>query len=252
MKKKFLIIFIFLISSVNVFAAIDSNIQTLFHQANEAYLSRDFKKAIELYTDLQKKEIQSGDLFYNLGNTYYRTGRVGWAVYYYLKALQLEPRDRDLVANFQAVTSKRVDQFELSVSSKVFQTFFFFNDFVTFKELAMIALVIHFIFFSVLALYFFKGKHTFIIPVFVFGVLNLIFIFSGVAKFYTEQVQEIGVIVESAVPVYSEPTEKSIKLFDLHEGTIGEINDQIKDFLKIRLPDGKVGWLKAEDVKEVR
>lgn len=252
MKKKFLIIFLFLICPLNLFAAVDSNIQTIFHQANEAYLSRDFKKAIELYTDLQKKGVQSSDLFYNLGNTYYRTGRVGWAVFYYLKALRLEPRDRDLVANFQAVTSKRVDQFELSVSSKVFQTFFFFNDFVTFKELAILALMIHFIFFGLLAFYFFKGKHSLIIPVFVFGVLNLIFISSGVAKFYTEQVQVIGVVVESSIPVYSEPTEKSIKLFDLHEGTIGEINDQIKDFLKIRLLDGKVGWLKTADIQQIK
>ncbi len=252
MKKFLLIFFLLVVSSVNLFAAVDSNVQTIFHQANEAYLARDFKKAVELYTDLQKKGIQSGDLFYNLGNTYYRTGRVGWAVYYYMKALQLEPRDRDLVANFQAVTSKRVDQFELSVSSKIFQTFFFLNDFVTFKELALMTLMIHFVFFGLLALYFFKEKHSLIIPLFIFGVLNLILISSGVAKFYTEQVQDLGVIVESNVPVYSEPTDKSIKLFDLHEGTIGEINDQIKDFLKIHLPDGKVGWMKAGDIQQVK
>ena len=252
MRKFFIIIFTFLICLHPLFAAVDSDVQNLFHQGNEAYLARDFKKAIEIYTNLEKKGVQSGDLFYNLGNTYYRTGRTGWAIYYYLKALRLDPRDRDFVANYRYVLSKRVDQFEASVSNKVFQTFFFFNHYITFKELAIITLIFHFTFFILLALRIFRGKTSLTIAVFVIGVLNFILFSSTVAKFYTSRVQIRGVVVTSSVPVYSEPTEKSIKLFDLHEGTIGEITDQIKDFLRIRLPDGKVGWMEKEDIQEIK
>jgi tetratricopeptide (TPR) repeat protein len=75
------------------------NPKALFTAANAAYAKRHYQRAIALYQKIDTQGYQSGPLFFNLGNAYYKTGAIGRAVLYYEKARRLMPRDADLQAN---------------------------------------------------------------------------------------------------------------------------------------------------------
>jgi len=228
-----------------------STLQDQFNQANDAYFNRDFDKAIKLYSDLEKRGVISGDLFYNLANTYYRQGKVGWAVYYYLKALRYHPRDRDLAANHRYVTSKRVDQIEEPLLSRLSQSTFFWMDLMTNKELLIVAVVFYWLFFIVLTLRITRKRFVLTLMLIVLGGLNLLILPTAVGKFYSERLKKTGVIVAPVSAVYSEPAQGAIKLFDLHEGTVATVIERANGFAKIRLADGKRGWVSENDLKEI-
>jgi tetratricopeptide (TPR) repeat protein len=251
-KIFYLFFLIFLLSfSTQIFAS-PNTLQDQFNQANEAYFSRDFSTAIQLYTDLEKRGVVSGDLFYNLGNTYYRTGQIGRAIYYYTKALRYHPRDRDLVANDRYVESKRIDQIEGSLFSKICHTLFFWIDLTTLKELLIIAVIFYWMFFILLVCRILRKKFIFTLLLMVAIGLNLVILPTAIAKFYTERLSSTGVIISPVASVYSEPTQDAIKLFELHEGTFAQVTDREGSFKKIRLSDGKKGWVGEGDLGEVK
>lgn len=70
-----------------------------FYQANTHYEKGEYQAAITLYQRLVDDGYESGNLFYNLGNSYYKLGEKGLAVLYYEKARRLLPHDADLKTN---------------------------------------------------------------------------------------------------------------------------------------------------------
>ena len=58
---------------------------------------------------------------------------------------------------------------------------------------------------------------------------------------------ERGVILADAVSVQAAPSEEDdITLFQIHEGTLVQIDQRVGDWAEIVLEDGKVGWVPAE------
>src|SRR5262245_44859866 len=154
--------------------AADKTLQSQFEQANEAYFARDFKKAIDLYSDLEKRGVRSGDLFYNLGNTYYRLGQVGGAVYYYTKALRYHPRDRDLAANYRYILSKRADKIEEPILSKVYHKLCFWVDLTTLKELLILATACYILLFVFWGLWIARKRMVFFLILLAVAGVNLV------------------------------------------------------------------------------
>lgn len=250
-SKYLLVFFILLVSFCRAASAADSSLQNEFKQAGEAYFNRDFNKAIELYSGLEKNGLVNSDLFYNLANANYRQGHIGEAIYYYSKALRYAPRDRDLVANYQYVLGKKVDQIEKPLLIKIYHTLFFWQDVLTLKEIMGVALLFYWAFFVLLALRVMKRKRGLSVALWISLVFNLIFLPTAFAKFYSERISKRGVVVASLGAVYSEPNSDSIKLYELHEGTQVEVENNTDKFAKIKLSDGRVGWIELAQVKTI-
>lgn len=81
-------------------------------QANEAYEQEDFKKAIELYETALKEQGKSADLYYNLGNAYYKDNHYAEAILNYERALLLSPGDEDVRFNLDMAKSHITDKIE--------------------------------------------------------------------------------------------------------------------------------------------
>jgi tetratricopeptide (TPR) repeat protein len=81
--------------------AADEEAKQLFKEANQCYQEGKFNEALEHYKKLENLGYQSGALYYNMGNTYYKLGAVGYAILYYEKAAKLIGNDEDLIANFE-------------------------------------------------------------------------------------------------------------------------------------------------------
>jgi len=62
----------------------------------KAYNENDFEQAIDEWRTCVDEGIVNADLYYNLGNAYYRSGKLGFAIFYYKSALRLHPSDDDI------------------------------------------------------------------------------------------------------------------------------------------------------------
>ena len=101
MNKCIIISFLF----VNIIIA-NSSLDQSFYNGNNFYKNNDYISAISFYEDIIKQGWESSNLFYNLGNSYFRQNQLGNAIWSYKKGLMLDPRDKDLIHNLE----KRVEE----------------------------------------------------------------------------------------------------------------------------------------------
>lgn len=224
-------------------------------EADSAYAAEQYDKAIELYTALLKNG-EHPAVYYNLGNCYYRTGKMADAILNYERALLLQPGNSDIRFNLELARSKTVDK--IVPESEMF--------FITWmKSLVNLSSadgwartgIVAFILMGLLTmLYLFAGKiwHK---KVGFFGALAMLVVVVLVNVFAAYQSRKIkdrtgAVIMTTSVEAKSTPNESGTVLFVLHEGTRVEIIDQsMKDWKEIRLSDGKVGWLPANAMEVI-
>ena len=88
------------------------NVENIFSQANELYNKGSYIEAINNYKEIIKNDFHSAELYYNLGNAYYRLDSIASSVYYYEKALQLNPNDREIIDNLALVNKTLVDEID--------------------------------------------------------------------------------------------------------------------------------------------
>ncbi|WP_414478047.1 tetratricopeptide repeat protein, partial [Phocaeicola faecicola] len=87
-------------------------------EADQAYQANDYAKAIQLYEEILNTQGESADIYYNLGNSYYKEKNVAKAVLNYERALLLSPGDADIRFNLEMARAKSVDQ--ITPTSEVF------------------------------------------------------------------------------------------------------------------------------------
>jgi len=95
------------ISSQAGFSKANDSAQDLFKEANIFFKNEQYDQAISIYSAILDLDIEGGNLYYNLGNAYYKSGQLGKAILFYEKARQLIPRDSDLKANYIFANSLR-------------------------------------------------------------------------------------------------------------------------------------------------
>lgn len=244
----------FVISLALFFSPITSDAATKT-EADSAYAAGRYQEAIKGYESLLKQGA-SADLFYNLGNAYYRTEDITRAVLNYERAFLLSPGDKDIRHNLQMARSKTIDK--ITPESE----FFFVTwmralvnimsvDAWALAALIVLALAI------VLALVYLFVDIVWLRKVGFFGggLLLLLFLLSNLFAFLQKQelVHHLGaIIMESAVNVKSTPSQNGTDLFILHEGTRVEIiDDQMQQWKQVRVADGKEGWVEAKQIEKI-
>ena len=101
--KKLIHILIFVLS----FTAWAQN-DSIFNIANEAYADGNYQEAQRLYQSILKDDEMSSELYFNLGNTHYKLENLAQSIYYYEKALKLNPKDEAILNN---LSFRRADAF---------------------------------------------------------------------------------------------------------------------------------------------
>ena len=253
MKKhllKILSVFIFITSF-----AFAQDINSLRQKGNEYYKNGQFQSAIDEYNKLVKQGYEGASLYYNLGNAHYRLGKVGYAILYYEKALKFSPNDEDVKHNL--ALSK------LNLKDKVdsLPPFFIF----TWWEGLLAAFsvsgwtIIAYIFFillliAVLAYFFAKSSTQQRVSFFSgagFLALFAITIVMLFVKMNKEYKVKDGIIVDTVVTSKYSPDATSKDNFVIHEGLKVRLEDRVDNWVKIRLDDGKVGWIMKHSVGEI-
>ena len=242
---KIYFILIFLISFVTVYAQNESDsaqvtaqtempqsaaVQTFptKTEADSAYIRNDFAASVEMYENILKNEGESSDIYYNLGNSYYKMNNIAKAVLNYERALLLNPGNSDIRFNLELARSKTVDK--VIPSSKMFFVTWTQSLINTMSEKAWAHTGIIMFILMILALsLFIFGKRVVLKKV---GFISAIFFFL------------VTIIMAPSVTVKSTPNQSGTDLFILHEGRKVIIKDNtMKEWKEIKLEDGNVGWV---------
>ncbi|MBR4481295.1 MAG: BatD family protein [Prevotella sp.] len=224
-------------------------------EADSAYVRGQYQQAINDYEELLKQGA-SADLYYNLGNAYYRTENIPEAVLNYERALLLSPGDRDIRFNLQIARSKTFDKI-VPESEMFFVTWY--RSLVSMMSVdgwartALVALALTII---LLLVYLFSEK-IWLRKTGFFGGVALLVLFVVANIFAWQQKQELlhrkgAIIFAPAVTVKSTPAANGTDLFILHEGTKVDITDgSMKDWKEIRIADGKEGWIESKHIRVI-
>lgn len=230
-------------------------IQSLKQKADDAYSKGKYQDAIESYEAALQKG-KSANLYYNLGNAYYRTDNVTRAIINYEKARLLAPGDADIIHNLEVARSKTIDN--IQPGEKIFFKVWYEDiktsmDIDTWATLSLVSLVVALLLFLV---YLFVKNMTVRKIAFYLSVgLVIVFIlgnvFASQLKDYATN-SKCAVIVSPTATAKKTPTEQGADACILHEGTRADIIDALKGWYEIRLADGTEGWISEKDVEVIK
>lgn len=223
--------------------------------ADKAYAAEHYQQAIADYEELLKQGANA-DVYYNLGNAYYRTNNLTRAIINYERAALLSPGDADVRFNLQLARSKTIDK--ITPESEMF----FFNWYRQLVNLlsvdgwaktALLALALA----IACALTYLFAERLALRKVGFYGALLLVFVFvvSNVMaqQQKTKLVNRTGAIVTvPSVQVKSTPSKNGTDLFNLHEGTrVDIIDNSMKQWKEIKIADGKSGWIETAKIEVI-
>lgn len=221
--------------------------QDLFMQANAAYDSGNYDQAAAVYMTLFNDKWESGELYYNLGNAYYRLDEIGKSILFYERALRLEPNNRQIKDNLKLARSKTVDNIEELPRLFLIDWIQAIVHLTTPRGWRTIIVVLVFLLCSGVAVFFIARNYRLRRAMFVTTLsLLLLTIFSVInATISTRNVtnKDEAVVISPMIVVKGSPDPKSVDKFILHEGTKLHINDRQDDWWQIEIADGKSGWI---------
>ncbi|MEN8185656.1 MAG: tetratricopeptide repeat protein [Bacteroidota bacterium] len=247
-------IFLYILLNIGLFANAQ-DIDSLFIKANKLYQSDKYSQALELYNQVEKQGAKSAALYYNMANTFFKTNQVAPSIYYYEKALALQPNDKDILFNLDYANRMTIDHIEplpKSLGQK-------FRENVvlrfTYNTWAIIAASLAFLFAILFLLYHFSYDTSKKRIYFITSIISAILVFVSVTfAFQNENLmskENYAIIFASKTNAKSAPTQTGEINFELHEGTKVQILETLGNWKKIKIADGNMGWIKAEDIKEL-
>ena len=254
MKVKLNIVLVLLMQLTGMVAQTQDP-DSLFSAANKFYQQENYEKALEQYQQIERQQLESAELYFNMANIYYRTNQVAPSVYYYEKALQLSPNDQDIKFNLEFANAMVIDNIEplpKSLGQK-------FIDVIvlrfTYETWAKICVTLAFVFAILFLLYHFsystvKKRIYFVTSILTVILVTTFLFFTYRNKHYVDNNIQ-AIIFSSQADVKSAPTGSSDVYFELHEGTKVLVLETLDNWKKIRISDGKIGWINAADLKEL-
>ncbi len=247
-----IILGLFLLSSTSNISAqtFETPLTLAFVQAGKDYREGNYKQAIVNYESIIADGFESGQIYYNLANSYFKNNQLGQAILSYERALRLMPRDSDIKFNYQyALSQARVPAQETAMN--------FFQEaiqghiqFYTREEMVFIGTGIFFAM-GVIFLVSLYGKWSSNVRISIIGVLSLIFLVyvtGFILKIQYEQNLSIILVPSDAK---FEPRPNATTHFPLSEGSKVRFIKKQNDWIKIKRMDGKLGWVEKSVVGKI-
>ncbi len=220
-----------------------------FNVAHEYFRKGEYVLAAGAYEAALAAAGPSGALHYDAGNAWQKAGELGRAIGHYRAAERLTPRDEDLAANLEQARKRVTDRLEPPRPSPVLRTAFFWAYVLSARELLHGAAGALGLFFALLAVRI-GGRGWALGPALASAAFALAFGLALAGRMLA--FSTIGVVVPAEVSVRAGPEPGATTLFHLHAGVELEIQGDEGDWQKVRLSDGKRGWLRTGELFLVR
>ncbi|WP_372944522.1 tetratricopeptide repeat protein [Muriicola sp.] len=249
--KNFFLVFLMLVSLSG-----HSQNEVLFEEATKAYNEGDYELAIENYEHILESGSHSSSLYFNLGNAYYKLKKIAPSIYYYEKALLLDPNDSEIRDNLNYARQMTIDEIEPIPQTAITRITSRVINIMTFDQWAYTSIIFMLLFvFLYLAFYFFRfadRKRLAFIGSMVCLFLTVMSVTFAVLQYQEYTDTRPAIIFAQETAVKEEPNNRSITLFTLHEGSKVFVEETLEDWNKVRLSDGKNGWIPASDLRALK
>ena len=235
-----------------LFAATAQTPQQLMQQGNEAYSKGDYAAAAEAYNAILDAGQHSSDLYYNLGNAYYRQDELGLAILNYERAIRINPHFRDARQNLELAYSKTEDQIDtlpqifLVKWAQAVVAWFSPNGWLV-VLLLLTALLGAFVAIFFVSRDYAWRKRSLLIGLLV-SLLLLLAIGCTIASHVRYNRHDKAIITSPMIVMKGSPEAHSIDKMILHEGTPVNIDETLGDWHKIHIADGTTGWVESSDI----
>jgi tetratricopeptide (TPR) repeat protein len=227
--------------------------------AAQAYRDQDYKKSIELYEELvlqalnEKKE--SAQLYYNLGNAYFRDNQIGKAILNYERALLLNPGDSDIRHNLRFAQSRIEDRIETAGSLFLTNWFHAVRDLNHSNGWANLGVVLFILLLIAIGTFLFVRILWIRKFSFYTGLVLIVLILLANVFAFDQKKERIhrnyAIVMTGAARVSAAPNENSNTLFELHEGTKVRIRNTDGNWYEIEIANGSVGWTSKDNVEVI-
>jgi len=249
--KRILSICLIILTGLSVLKAENKDLNA----ADKFYAQKKYAEAAELYKKVLEKDGVAPELYYNLGNAYYKYGETGLAILNYERALRLNPMFEDAAFNLEFANQKVIDNVVMSES-------FFLRKwinllirvqssdgwFVTGILTFVIALA------GLLLFVFGKtslGRKAAFYTALVFLIISVSALISSFSRYKMMEEHGEAIILSGAVIVKSSPDKSGTDLFQLHEGTKVAVQSELDNWVEIRLGNGNEGWIEARHLEKI-
>lgn len=239
--------------SVALLADQTSTIHGVFYQANELFKQAKYEQAEQEYLRLMRMNIESGNLYYNLGNTYFKLGKLGKAIVSYERAKYFIPRDSDLKANLDFALSLCENHIIAPKRFWILRLLQNLSSYFTFDGLTILFSYTYF-FLAItisLALLFKKAKFW-LSRIIIAGVIAITIIGSTWGlKLYELYFKHYAIVIISSAEAKFAPSQDAVTHFKVYEGAKVNIIGEDKTWLRVKTADAKIGWVPREIVEKI-
>jgi tetratricopeptide (TPR) repeat protein len=230
--------------------------QELIERGNQLYQESDFTGALEAYLAVLEAGFEGADLYYNLGNAYFKTGDLGSSILSYERALRLRPRDTDVRANLELARSLTADEIEPLPRFWVFSVLSWWVNFLPRAALIALVTAAYLLVAAGLCLRILSpGIRVASWGTWVAGGAAVVLLVSGTTLLARQGIlggTEWGIVMAEEVAVQSAPSgEDDLTLFRVHEGTKVRIDQDTDTWSEVVLEDGRVGWIPSDVLETI-
>lgn len=245
--KKFIIILILIFQL--------SSAQTAFEKGNQLYQKENYTEAINSYESILASGEHSADLYFNIGNCYYKLHKVAPAVYNYEKAMQLNPNDDEIKTNLDFARKMTIDDIKVVPKVGFSKLIEDFTSSYHYDTWAWIAVVFAFLLLVFFAGYYLSGtafkKRIFFSGMFFIFLGIVLSVSSGIYEKNRIASEKPAIIFAETASVKGEPKANGSETILLHEGTKVYVLESIANWKKIQLTDESTGWINEDAIKEL-
>jgi tetratricopeptide (TPR) repeat protein len=242
--KKTIIFTLFFVATGMLQAQI---VDSIWAKANNLYASGEYREAITHYSMIEASGEVSADLFYNIGNAYFKQNILSKAILYYERAMKLRPGDADIAHNLALANAMTVDKIEAVPEFFVFTWIKNIRSNADTDTWAWLSIILFALCLLLFGLFLFARnialrKFSFFLSILILlGSIN-----SSIFAYYQKKElhdTSAAIITPPVITVKSSPDASGKDLFILHEGTKVTILETLGEWQCIRLADGKQGWI---------
>ena len=247
MFKLFLILF---------FLNTQSQVEVVFDEGNALYNQGNYTEAIEKYTSIINNGFESAELYYNLGNAYYKINDIANSIFYFEKSLFLDPNNNETKNNLSFSQNMTIDRIETVPVNQVSKFISKFTNVFDYNTWLLISIIFEFLSLIVFSLYLFNKnsdtKKRFFSIGSIFLFFFIIFLILGINSKSEYEKNNPAILFENRISFKSEPNERSEDLFLLNEGTKVNVLEKLNEWSLVELSNGSKGWILSSTFQTIK
>lgn len=226
---------------------------SLFKNGNELYAKGNYRAAAEMYEKVLVEEGVAPEIYYNLGNAYYKLNETGLSILNYERALRLSPRYENARVNLELAQARVIDNVRQLSSFFVVRWFeiiikLFSSNQWLFISVALFVLTLAFVLTFIFSYSSALRKTAFYVGLILFILSITTVIFSYVKKNVIDERKE-AILMTGSATVKSSPDKSGTNLFQIHEGTKVKVQSNLGEWTEIKIGNGNVGWIENKNIE---